>query len=478
MANKSIPPSVPEGPAAEAAVNGDAASSRISEKPEGDELEGSSKSCTLGDVDTISANRVEGPSEANTSNPSAPKPSSPWVGLFKDSKVKQAHGFSLPKFEFSEEMLVVDPIELDNVERSFGHCLVGYFAGKFPGKQALLKICNSWGVSYQYFPHSSGWLIFKFGDAASRDQVLRGGPYFAYGRPLFLKVMPSCFEFNETLDVHLPLWVRFPGLPVDFWNPTLLGRIASRLGVPIASDRNTATKEKLSFARALVEVDVSKDLVREITIMMPCGKLRHQHVIYEYEPQFCPTCMAFGHIRELCKAKKPKLIPSEAPTLVPQDAPEAGEGSSDPISQQQPDPTSQHQPNPPEKDKEQASGKCRDEALEITPNKGQPEATEADDDGDYEQVVSKRKKKSEKSKAAKLKKKIDPLPKVKDKSESSHNRSEDNASKIPNEANPPQSRPSEKVSKASKDSDSRLAKIPAQPHDLRKKGPALRIPPS
>lgn len=61
-----------------------------------------------------------------------------------------------------EDEGVLDPQDIDDVETAWGFCLVGYFAAKFPGKQALLQLCNSWKVKYQYYAHTSGWLVFKF----------------------------------------------------------------------------------------------------------------------------------------------------------------------------------------------------------------------------------------------------------------------------------------------------------------------------
>lgn len=74
--------------------------------------------------------------------------------------------------------------EIDDVETTWGHCLVGYFTGKIPGKIALLQMCYSWTVKYHYFVYNSSLLIFKFDDGAVEFKVLEGGPYFVFGRPL------------------------------------------------------------------------------------------------------------------------------------------------------------------------------------------------------------------------------------------------------------------------------------------------------
>jgi len=103
---------------------------------------------------------------------------------------------SLKSFENKQDYVFLDDQDIYSVEVAWGYCLVGYFARKYPRRSVILKLCDSWNVRYQFFTHASGWLIFKFADEASREQVLKRGPYLVFGRPLMVKITPSCFEFN------------------------------------------------------------------------------------------------------------------------------------------------------------------------------------------------------------------------------------------------------------------------------------------
>lgn len=94
------------------------------------------------------------------------------------------------------------------------------------------------------------------------------------------------------------------------------------MGLPITSDRNTASKERISYARALIEVDVSKDLVREVSFMMPCGKIRHQQVVYDYEAKYYSFCKSFGHGLSGCKANNQEPLSQSAPKETPEAPPE------------------------------------------------------------------------------------------------------------------------------------------------------------
>jgi hypothetical protein len=90
-------------------------------------------------------------------------------------------------------------------------CLIGYVAGKFSGYTALTKLMTSyWNYNVSLSIHNFGWLIFKFHSEADKLGVLRGGPYFVFGRSLVLKTMPKFFYFNPADMSTAPVWVRFP----------------------------------------------------------------------------------------------------------------------------------------------------------------------------------------------------------------------------------------------------------------------------
>lgn len=73
------------------------------------------------------------------------------------------------------------------------------------------------------------------------------------------------------------------------------------LGTPIATDRLTASRERLSFARVLVEMEIVESLPNEIPIMTPKGVLQ-QPVLFEWKPLKCKKCGRIGHAMDTCVA--------------------------------------------------------------------------------------------------------------------------------------------------------------------------------
>ncbi|KAH0751732.1 hypothetical protein KY285_004880 [Solanum tuberosum] len=79
--------------------------------------------------------------------------------------------------------------------------------------------------------------------------------------------------------------------------------MATAIGKPLYTDNFTASIERISYARILVETDVSQPLIDSIEIVTPSGTFQ-QPVEYEWRPSFCTDCMKFRHNVEKCWAKQ------------------------------------------------------------------------------------------------------------------------------------------------------------------------------
>ncbi|XP_075076443.1 uncharacterized protein LOC142163087 [Nicotiana tabacum] len=117
---------------------------------------------------------------------------------------------------------------------------------------------------------------------------------------MILKHWESNFHMSKELTRTIPIRVIFPGLPIQFWTQENLGRIANYLGKSICSDRLTTEGERVSYARMLVEMDVSQELPDIMLIEKEDGHYREQSLEYEWKPAFCEECCQVGHHDEKC----------------------------------------------------------------------------------------------------------------------------------------------------------------------------------
>ncbi|KAH0685695.1 hypothetical protein KY290_017216 [Solanum tuberosum] len=120
------------------------------------------------------------------------------------------------------------------------------------------------------------------------------GPYYVNNQPLILYQWELDFELDKEELSIVPLWVKFPGLPVSYWSVEALSKVVSAVGRPIHTDMFTANAERISYARILIEVDVSQPLTEQIVIETP-SRPWDQPVEYEWRPKYCNECLKFGH---------------------------------------------------------------------------------------------------------------------------------------------------------------------------------------
>lgn len=138
--------------------------------------------------------------------------------------------------------------------------------------------------------HEDGYFIFRFESIEEKMLIMAKGLYTFNNRPLVLKNWESDFEIDKEPIRVMPLWVTFPGLPIQCWAEENLGRIASCLGKPVCTDRLAAKCERIPYARVLIEMDITQPLPDELTLEQPDGKIRMQTVEYEWKPVFCQEC--------------------------------------------------------------------------------------------------------------------------------------------------------------------------------------------
>lgn len=146
--------------------------------------------------------------------------------------------------------------------------------------------------------------MIKFELIADKDKMIFEGPYMIGSRPIIVKEWTSDFSFEKEVLREVPLWVRLPKLPLTCWSGDSLSRIGSVIGKPVCADKCTSKQQRISYARLLIEVDITKPLVYKVQIEGEKGMVMEHQVYYEWAPMFCQKCHKIGHI---CKEKKPKV---------------------------------------------------------------------------------------------------------------------------------------------------------------------------
>ena len=154
------------------------------------------------------------------------------------------------------------------------------------------------------FLHEDGYYVIKFQKISDMNEILFSGPYTINYRPMILKQWCPKFDFGSEFLTEIPLWVNFPKFPLNCWGVGSLSRIASAIGVPLFADECTTKQIRISYARMLVEFNVTKTIPQHIAVMDPNGKTFMQEVVLEWRPQYCDRFQKIGHLCQVEPIKR------------------------------------------------------------------------------------------------------------------------------------------------------------------------------
>ncbi|KAK4731383.1 hypothetical protein R3W88_024371 [Solanum pinnatisectum] len=155
------------------------------------------------------------------------------------------------------------------------------------------------GDSDKVLYHDDGYYVFIFRNIAEKENVMQVGPYFDGNKPMILTNWDMDFELDVDMYSQIPIWVKFPRLPVGYWSGMTLSKVSSANGIPLVTDRFTAKAEKISYVRVLIEVYILKVLRDAIVIETLSGHW-NQSIGYEWRPKFYNNCIKLGHMEDEC----------------------------------------------------------------------------------------------------------------------------------------------------------------------------------
>lgn len=93
-------------------------------------------------------------------------------------------------------------------------------------------------------------------------------------------------------------WVRFPGLPIEFYHSQALMKLGSLVGPALYVDKATLRASRGTYARVCVELDLQKTVLAKYRI-----KNRIHRIEYQGLHNICFTYGLFGHNKEQCPSR-------------------------------------------------------------------------------------------------------------------------------------------------------------------------------
>ncbi|XP_019266749.1 PREDICTED: uncharacterized protein LOC109244159 [Nicotiana attenuata] len=95
-------------------------------------------------------------------------------------------------------------------------------------------------------------------------------------KPIVVKPWePNVDDSKENMD-RIPVWIRLKGLDIKYLGNNALTKISGLVGKPLKADRATTNKERLAFARVLVEVSINQQYPKQVMFENEVGKIVKQ----------------------------------------------------------------------------------------------------------------------------------------------------------------------------------------------------------
>ena len=106
--------------------------------------------------------------------------------------------------------------------------------------------------------------IVRFNNDENRGIAVEKGVQMFDKKPVIVKPWELDIEVTKEKVKKVPIWVRLVGLDIKYWGKNALTKIAGLMGHPLKADRATTRKDRLTFARVLIEMPLNKEYPKVI----------------------------------------------------------------------------------------------------------------------------------------------------------------------------------------------------------------------
>ncbi|XVF34102.1 hypothetical protein REPUB_Repub18cG0028400 [Reevesia pubescens] len=119
---------------------------------------------------------------------------------------------------------------------------------------------------FQVVDLDNGYYCFHFANEMDYNHVLMEGPWVIANHYLIVRRYNPGFRSEEATINSVAAWIRFPGIPLEYYDNEIINKIGYIIGKTLMIDRTTLVASRGRYARMCMEVDITKPLVPKIFI--------------------------------------------------------------------------------------------------------------------------------------------------------------------------------------------------------------------
>ncbi|OMO65780.1 reverse transcriptase [Corchorus capsularis] len=215
--------------------------------------------------------------------------------------------------------LKVSKEEHESLCQPWKQTLIVKVLGKSVGYNFLLnRLRQIWNLQQDFslMDLDNDYFLVRVRNPDDYNTIVSGGPWIVVGHYLTMRKWKPLFRPCQASITSTTVWVRFPGLPIEFFNRAKLTEAGNLLGRTIKVDKPTDSSSRGKYARVCVEVELGKPLIGGIMV----GPF-WQKVEYEGLDEICFDCGIYGHKTSEChqrifKANNETTTPHESDVAV------------------------------------------------------------------------------------------------------------------------------------------------------------------
>ncbi|KAK1308199.1 hypothetical protein QJS10_CPA09g00975 [Acorus calamus] len=195
-----------------------------------------------------------------------------WSSFFKAPASKRPStsiDYFVPTIDGPQKIAVLEEEEVAEAEAAWGNILVGYIWGKTPVFTPFLQfIKRLWRPKGELTLslQGNGFFMVRFDLEEDLSHVLEDGPWSMDNRPFVIQRWNRNIRLERERLNSIPLWIKFLNLPLHFWSPTCIGKIASLIGSPLYLDSPTAMRTRFCICSLCIEVEAGSKLPDEVFV--------------------------------------------------------------------------------------------------------------------------------------------------------------------------------------------------------------------
>ncbi|XP_019173794.1 PREDICTED: uncharacterized protein LOC109169367 [Ipomoea nil] len=213
-----------------------------------------------------------------------------------DTMEEDGRSFDYPVIKVTKE-------EKKRLRRPWRRSLILRVLGRTVGYSFLLqrlqRMCKT-QASFDLIALTNDCYIAKFETLADYEAVKLGGPWMVLDHYLITQVWRPNFDPRSSRTDKILAWIRFPSLPIEYFDEEFLKKIRISIGKPIKIDVTTGLASKGKLARVCVELDITKPLLSNFVINMTEWPIEYEGIHY-----ICFKCGVYGHRTDLCGKDAP-----------------------------------------------------------------------------------------------------------------------------------------------------------------------------